>query len=256
MIDIHTHILPGIDDGAKDCETSQKMLEALQRDGVNKVVFTPHFYWQQNIVPRFLVRRETAWEKLRDAGVPDGMEFHFGAEVEFNEIRVDYAALAPLAIDGGRYIMLELPFTSAWSEKLFDRLSNFIYTTDCIPVIAHVERYPAVRKNPAYIRLLSDMGCLIQVNCAAAITAEKNGFADALFRCGQVRCLGSDCHNTTTRKPNYGDAVSALRVRYGEDCVTTIRETMEKILRGEEIKPATRYEIKRTILGKYKGEPV
>lgn len=252
MIDLHTHILPGIDDGADNCEVSRQMLESLQRDGVNNVVFTPHFYWRQNTVKHFLKNRNAALERLKAAGMPERIKIHLGAEAEFNEMSVASSSLAPLAIDGGKYILLELPFTPDWNPKLFNRLENLIYSADLIPIIAHVERYPAVRKNPAYITKLSGMGCLIQVNCETARTAGNQNLADGLFQRGQVHCLGSDCHNMTTRKPDYAAAISALRACYGEACVTTLQENMEHVLKGEKISPAPPYTLRKTLFGKYK----
>ena len=252
MIDLHTHILPGIDDGSDSCEVSRKMLETLQRDGVDKVVFTPHFYWRQNTVKHFLEARNAAWEQLKAAGIPEGMEIHLGAEAEFNEMSVAPSSLAPLAIDGGKYILLELPFTPDWSPKLFNRLENLIYSADFIPVIAHVERYPAARKNPAYIAKLSGMGCLIQVNCETARNVGDQKLADILFRHGQVHCLGSDCHNMTTRKPDYAEAIDALRIRYGETCVAALQENMEHVLRGEPVFSPPPYTLRKALFGKYR----
>ena len=64
MIDFHTHILPGIDDGSRNSEESIQMLNLEQEQGITKIVFTPHFYANRNSVERFLKRREASYERL------------------------------------------------------------------------------------------------------------------------------------------------------------------------------------------------
>lgn len=252
MTDLHTHILPGIDDGARTCEISRRLLAELKEEGVNKVVFTPHFYWRSNTISHFLESRAAAFARLQEAGVPEEMEFHLGAEAEFNEMHINPAALSPLAIDNGKYILLELPFSVDWQKDLFDNLTNFINVTGMTPIIAHAERYPAAQKKPAYIAELLDMGCLIQVNSHAIVRAEAGSLVTALFDHGQVQCLGSDCHNLTSRRPHYAAAVNVLRERYGADFVSGLQETMERILRQEKVRPVRPHPIKKTLLGKYK----
>ena len=84
MTDIHTHILPGIDDGAKDEKVSEEMLSALYAQGVRRVVFTPHYYGNHRSPQDFLKLRSEAYEKIKGV-VPAGMQTALGAEVHFSE---------------------------------------------------------------------------------------------------------------------------------------------------------------------------
>ena len=165
MIDFHSHILPQIDDGAKTPETSEKMLQMEISQGVKTVVLTPHYYGKHSSPKRFLEKREKAFERL-NAYLPMGIEVKKGAEVHFTGVNMpDFEELATLAIEGTKYILLEFPFTTVWHSGLFEKLDDFIYETGCTPIIAHVERYREVQKKPALLKRLTDMGCLLQVNC-------------------------------------------------------------------------------------------
>ena len=202
MIDFHSHVLPNIDDGAKDVETSLKMLEESKRQGVTTLLCTPHYYGKRRSPERFLEKRKESYALIADK-IPDGLALRFGAEVYFTQDMVaSYEDLALLCIEDTRYIMIELPFTSQWSAKLLDRLETFIYETGCTPLIAHIERYPAVLKKPSLAKKLMDMGCLLQVNAEAFEGKATKSFVFALLQKGMVHAVGTDMHNLEDRAPN------------------------------------------------------
>ncbi len=240
MIDMHTHILPAVDDGAKDCDEAHEILRLLQADGVNQVVFTPHFYWQSQTVEKFLQKREKATNSIQCP-----IQSYLGAEVEFGELKIDYSALSPLYIQGTRYILLELPFTQKWSPRLFENLRAFMQETNSIPIIAHIERYPAVLRHPKHASELLSMGCLLQVNAQTLIQVRPHSFVDVLMRYGQIQVLGTDAHNTNLRKPQYARSISHIKTRYGEDCVDYMQKCMEKILNNEKIEVPYLHPIKK-----------
>lgn len=231
MIDIHTHILPNIDDGSQSAECSFKMIDALKSDGVDRVVFTPHFYWERRPIEKFIQERGAAAEKLKDCGI----KFYLGAEVQFGELKIDYSSLTKLCIEGTRYILLELPFSDGWSGRLFDNVNSLILNSGALPIIAHIERYPAAVKKPENIEKLLRMGCLLQINAETVINAKPRGLIDVLLKNGQIQALGTDCHNMTTRKPAYKAAVDKLANDYGKDCVDYMQGCMNKILADERV---------------------
>ena len=201
-VDIHTHILPGIDDGADKAGTSLVMLDMLKADGVTDVVFTPHFYFRNQDMEAFLEKRGAAYGKIASFS-PKNIRMHIGAEVEFSDVSINYESFRRLSIDGGKYVLLELPFTGNLSKDIFPRLEQLIYQTGLYPIIAHVERYPDIIKNPALVAELINIGCLIQVNAGAVIESVRKSLVDALFIHGQVHLIGTDCHNLGSRKPEY-----------------------------------------------------
>ena len=201
MIDFHSHVLPGIDDGAKDVETSVAMLEESKRQGVTTIVCTPHYYGRKHSPEWFKERRNAAYERLKPH-IPDGIELLLGAEVFFPDDSVlSNEQLAQLCIEGTRYVMLEFPFFPKYSERLFERIESFIAETDCIPLIAHVDRYPAMLKKPAILKRLTDMGCLLQLNVEALEAKGVKGFALAALKKGLIHAIGTDMHNMENRRP-------------------------------------------------------
>lgn len=236
MVDVHTHILPDIDDGANSIDTAVKMLEALKDEGVDNIVLTPHFYLHNQRVEDFLEKRYERYESLLKV-CPKGISLHLGAETEFSDISIDYGMFSELAIDRGKYIMLELPFYSDISEKIVKRLKKFIYSTGLSPIIAHAERYLDVRKHPSVIQTLINMGCLIQVNSASVIKSRDGDLVSAMLKHGQVHLLGSDCHNIDSRPPIIKRAFEIINERYGDECVERIFHISNCVIAQEYIRP-------------------
>ncbi len=233
MVDVHTHLLPSIDDGAQSVEESQALLQALHADGVRTVVCTPHFYWGNKTVDGFLAMRNEAAQKLT---VPQGVELVLGAEVEFTEIAIDFSEFHKLCLGNTRYILLELPYGSKWHRSLFSNLRFFIRETGLKPIIAHVNRYNAVQKNPSYVSELLSNGCLLQVNADSVLDSKPHDLLDVLFSYGQVHVLGSDCHNVEFRPPYIAAALEKVRKLYGENCVEFLRSNVEDVLQDKRIK--------------------
>ncbi len=250
MLDLHTHILPNIDDGSSDIETSIKMMEILKADGVTDVVFTPHFYWHQTSVEKALLRRNAAYESIK-GDIPQGLKVHLGMEVQFTQLPINYSALDGMRIEDGKYVLLELPYTKEFSNVLFKNLEEFIYQTGAYPIIAHTERYEAVARHPEIVALLIDLGCKIQVNCSSIEVVKNFSLVDAMLRRGQVHFLGTDAHNLDTRPPHYAAAVRKIESEYSKELVERIESNSKNLLENKPFN-AIRTQPIRKWLGKYK----
>lgn len=250
MIDFHTHILPHLDDGAKDSEMAIAMLKSELSQGVTDVLLTSHYYGKRNSPERFIEKRNAAWAHLKPRA-PQGINVHLGAEVHFTGVNVlDFDELCKLAIDGTEYILIEFPFTEKWSSGILSALSSFVYETSYTPIIAHVERYREVQKKPSIINELLEMGCLLQVNTSAFVNKKEKNLAFALLKKGLVDCIGTDAHDMGIRKPNMQEVKAVLEeAGYGEEWAS-IQEKMRAVLQGKKIE---RPEIKpiKKIFGKY-----
>ena len=251
MIDIHTHILPHLDDGAKDTATSLAILKDQLSQGVGTVVFTPHFYGRKHSPVRFLEKRNAAYARLKEQ-IPPELNVRLGVEVHFTGINVpEYEELCKLAIEGTTYLLLELPFTTKWTRELTEKIADFAYETGYTPIIAHVERYNEVLKKPALVNELVDMGCLIQVNAQSFLEKKTKGFAFALVRHGLVHCVGSDTHDLENRIP----CLSAAKVAFEKEGLIAawdiIQDNMQKVLSNEEVALAVEGRVKK-FLGKYR----
>ena len=251
MIDIHTHILPHLDDGAQDRAMAKALLQEEWKQGVTCVVLTPHYYGRKYSPQRFLEKRKEAVAQIKDA-LPDGLKIKLGAEVHFSGVNVPrYDGLCSLAIEGTKYILLELPFTMKWGEDLVNKVGDFAYETGYTPIIAHVERYSEVRKKPSLVNDFIEMGCLIQVNAPSFLEKKNKAFAFALLRHGLVHCIGSDTHDDDLRKPCFAEVKETFdKLGLAEEW-EEIQRNMEKILSGEKIEAVSYTPVKK-FFGSYR----
>ncbi len=244
MIDMHAHILPCIDDGAENEEVSLELIKREVAQGVDTIVFTPHYYGQKFSPERFLENRQKAFEKIQ--GKFDGVNVKLGAEVYFSEEKIaSTRSLCKLAIEGTKYILLELPLNTVWSEALWFRLQDFVYDTEYTPIIAHVERYAEINKNPKYLSVLADMGCLLQVNTHSFLDERSSQMAFTMLKKGLAHCLGTDTHNLEERAPDYAAAKSALLVAGEGARFEKIQENMRNILTGKTVEVGAYEPMKR-----------
>ncbi|MBQ7924556.1 MAG: hypothetical protein IJ329_04545 [Clostridia bacterium] len=235
MIDIHTHILPNIDDGADSVSAASELLRMEAEQGVKEVVFTPHYYGTTT-AEKFLALRETAKKSIEEY-IPRGMKVRSGAEILLTGVNDPTdETICALAIEGTKCVMFELPFASHWSEHLLDRISDFIAETGYTPIIAHVERYTEALDNPSIITYLVQMGCLIQLNTHAFLEKSTRRFALALMKHGLVHCIGTDAHDPEKRAPEYAEAREVIRKKKRIDEFTNVQWCMKKILAGEALR--------------------
>ena len=235
MIDIHTHILPGVDDGSKDVEESIKMLGILSAQGVDTVVATPHFYIEMTDAKTFLEKRNMAAEMLEEKLNSADFErprIALGAEVQFyNELHM-LDELEDLCINGTNYILVEMPFIE-WTERTYQVLEQMCVNRDVVPVIAHLERYREFKKNPETAIWLKELGALVQINSESLYERSTRRSALKMIKNELVAFIGSDAHNTTTRPPCLGDAFEIInkklkptRLEYLNYCELNLKKSL------------------------------
>ncbi|MBQ8291751.1 MAG: hypothetical protein IJX88_04490 [Clostridia bacterium] len=236
MIDFHTHILPAMDDGAKNQDEAVKLLSLEKEEGVDTVLLTPHYYAKKRSVEQFLEYRSAAFEKIKNE-IPAGIDVRLGAEVHMTGINdLSDEELIPLAIEGTKCVLMEFPFLVKWSENLFDRVRTFAEETGYTPVIAHVERYNQVLDNPAILYPLLDAGCLLQVNTRAFIRKSTRRFAFAMLKKNMLHCIGSDAHNIQKRVPDIQLSKEAV-VKAGYEVEwQVLQDYMRSLLQGKTLR--------------------
>lgn len=231
MIDLHTHILPAVDDGAQTLEESLKLLYVLGEQGVDKVVLSPHFYAHMESVEPFLERRDTQAQVLKkaveslDIPLPTG---YLGAEVQITKNLLKYEEyFRQLSIGGTEYILLEPPYMY-WENWVFDTIHEFI-TMDYIPIIAHVERFLRFNPKDRIERLLS-MDALFQSNASSYALFKKRRFLYPLIKQDRIHSFVSDAHNLRTRFPEMADAKKRIQKRFGEARIEWFTTQAEQVL--------------------------
>lgn len=217
LTEMHCHILPNVDDGSKSVKMSLEMIEKLKAQGADTIVLTPHYYSNTISLEDFLKKRDTAFSNLTEALPENSPLLIPAAEVYISDYLFNYENLDSLCIGKSRYVLMEHRFTCDFGSDTMGRLNNLECDYRIKPVLAHIERYDALMDDQGLLEEYIDMGCLTQVNI--------NSFADAhkktrkkLFKYlehGLIHLIGSDCHNTDRRPPDYEKGVNEIIKKYG-----------------------------------------
>ena len=193
--DIHTHILPSVDDGAQSVEAAVELLRLQKNSGVERVVLTPHFYPQIEDLVEYLARREQAYAMLMSQWEEDTMpQLQLGAEVHYSPALVEID-LSQLTLGGGNYLLLELPNYEipAYVEQVVARILQKGIT----PILAHVERCTYFRSQPEMLLRLVQIGALGQISARALLENKDRGFGECCIKNGLGHFVASDLHCKT-----------------------------------------------------------
>lgn len=222
MIDWHSHILPGMDDGSRDPEESAAMLDMERSQGISTVVATPHFYANDESVSSFLDRREKAYRLLEQKCADRLPHIRLGAEVRYYPGISRLPGLKELRIQGSKLLLLEMP-TTRWTETTIRELVELSGKGGLKLVLAHVERYQDLQKPDNLIRLYEN-GVLMQVNASYFNSFSTKRKAITYLTEGRIHFVGSDCHNMKSRPPKLGEAFSYIWKKLGDEYVSQMNE--------------------------------
>lgn len=225
MVDFHSHILPGVDDGSASLEESVAMLHMEARQGITHVVATPHFYPRQDTPEAFLTRRDQAEAALREemkkhTGLP---QLHMGAEVYFFRGISESDMLPRLAVGQKRSILIEMP-PAPWPAEVYRELEAIRIQWGITPVIAHIDRYIGPWRQFGIPERLAQLPVLVQANGSFFLEKATANLALRLLKADRIQLLGSDCHNLSSRKPDLGAAMEVIGRKLGPEVLARIRE--------------------------------
>lgn len=237
--DIHSHILPCVDDGAEDMETALAMVGAAYSQGVRAMIATPHYYPGHVKRPKEYVDgifRETVSavkEKYGDFTLLPGNEIYY-REGAFEKLRGKRAR----TLADTPYVLLEFP-PGAHIKALQGAVRRCV-EGGYYPVLAHIERYQCLWKNGKGVRELVRMGAYMQVNAEnflGGLLSPQRRWCMKLAGEGLVHFIGSDAHDMQGRCPNLKQAADCLREKLDEGTYRRImHENPAKLLRGEYLK--------------------
>ena len=217
MIDLHTHILQGMDDGAKNLEESIKLLRMEIDSGVHTVALTPHCRPNAATLKSFLKKRKAAYRLLLAEVKKQKLPINLilGAEVVYSpellEIDID-----ELCFENTKAILIELPMTlyPQLIKNVFYELLIKGYT----PLIAHTERYPYFANHPELLEELVNMGAAVQINAGPftrRLQSKKRLFN--LISEEMVHVIATDTHGVEIRPPKLGAAVKIIEKKLGHE---------------------------------------
>lgn len=217
LCDMHCHILPGVDDGSPDMETSLAMLGKEYQQGVRLAVLTPHFRKGMFETSRETCRchfrdlRQEAFQIYPDMVLKLGCEFHVCLDME-KLLDSDPA----YRMDGGDIVLTE--FSQEGGKPEIRKQLNDLVQAGWRPIVAHVERLDA-SSDRGFLTGLRKMGAALQINSDAVLGLDGFGLrlkTRKLLKEGLVDYIGSDAHNMTDRAVHIGECAAYIEKKYGE----------------------------------------
>lgn len=232
FVDLHCHILPGVDDGAKDMVDALALIDMARADGTAALVLTPHYRgrYREN-TPGMLREVLTALQKKTPR-----MELYLANEAGYERELTDKLAEGRvLTINGSRYVLLELPMDIDPAQTL--SAVREVADQAFIPILAHVERYDVFLRNRGLIDRVLDMGALIQINADSVLGQQgfaAKRFCHWLLKSRRAHFVASDSHDLKYRPPKLRECCEYVTKKYGEEYAAALfRENARVVLAGE-----------------------
>ena len=235
MVDIHTHILPGVDDGAKSWEMAIEMCQIAAADGITHMVATPHandqFAYDRRRHQETLAQLS---EKLNGAlELTLGCDFH----MSFDNIQAVRKNPAEFCIGRTNYLLVEFSDFGV-SPQMVGMLKEFL-DNGLRPIVTHPERNRILQQKPKIIAEMADAGCVIQVTASSFTGFWGSGpqnTARWLLKNGTLHVLATDSHDPARRKPVLSEGRSAVADLAGDEVAETlVSKNPEAIVRGESL---------------------
>lgn len=209
MIDLHSHVLPGVDDGSRSVEQSVRVLRAFAAKGVTDVACTPHLL-ASNVAPGWPDAYEAAWAAL-SAQLPAGIRIHRGAEVMLDRPIPAAVSARKVTLGGSRYLLVE--FNRMVPAEIVARALTEVIRIGLVPILAHPERYSSCSVET--VRAWRELGSVIQVDATAMTLPRSRGDrARDLVVAGLADILAADNHGDDR---NVATARDWLLAHHGEE---------------------------------------
>lgn len=237
MIDIHTHLIPNVDDGSKSVEDTFEMFEEAQKAGFTDIILTSHYLkdYYENKPDELMFWKDRLQEVLNKSN--KSLKLYSGMEVyiseEMNKL-IDDEKLLTLA--NSKYMLIELPMNT--DIKYLDYVIFVLESKGIKFVLAHPERYKSVQKNPSLVEEYIQKGCLIQCNYGSILGQygkEAKSTIKHLLKNNWVHFMGSDCHKKDGIYLNVPKAVKKIEKIVGKEKLYEITTSnAQKILNNEQ----------------------
>ncbi|MFC1540931.1 tyrosine-protein phosphatase [Candidatus Latescibacterota bacterium] len=239
MIDLHTHLLPGLDDGSHSLSESMETLKMHHSQGCKTVICTPHI---SPAYPNSESSIKQKYDELKEAVSESSLDIiiHYGAEYHFEMLFERIMSNEPFIFlnnkdDSKRYLLVEFPFVfkMLWLDKLIDTLKG----NDIVIVFAHPERYGNVE---IFKDLFNKFDCLFAINCSSVLgnegTSIKNNAFSFISSFGAKIVWCSDTHPALYRYPLFDRVIPYLQKRFSRVLIDYWLDTLpQKIIQGEKI---------------------
>ena len=238
MVDLHCHLLPGIDDGSKSMEISLRLAREATENGVTHALLTPHHMNGRYVNHKQDVIQQTKkfQKRINDHNIP--LTVFPGQEVRINGQLLEALDKDDIlfADASNRYLMLEFPDDDVpyyTNQMIFELQQRGI-----IPVIVHPERNTRIMAKPDLIYQLLEKGCLSQITASSYVGTfgkKVENFSRQLIEAGQGYVFASDAHKLPGRKYEMSQAFEKLQREFGQNLVDHYQYNARAIINGEDI---------------------
>ncbi len=223
MVDIHCHILPALDDGARNEAVSIEMARMAVEDGITHVVAAPHSNYRYKFDPEVNQQKRDELQKMIGASpaILLGCDFHLSYE-NLEDLRVNPGRYT---INGLQYLLVE--FADSGVPPSIDRVFFDLVSRKLIPIITHPERNPLLSRDLHQLQKWIGAGCFVQVTAGSFLGrfgkhAQK--FAMSLLRHNMVHFIASDAHDTVSRPLQLSEARRPIAAEQGEETGHAVSE--------------------------------
>ncbi len=221
FLDIHSHILPDVDDGAQDIETSIELLEMSKEQGVTAVVATPHFYPDTDNAEEFAERINLAYDKLNSAvSGKDLPKLFLGCELRYFSGIGKSRDIGQFVIKGTDYLLLELPYGAPITKTVTEDITALSENFNVI--LAHIERYHKVKGYKKLLKLVSDGYATAHINADGITSKEESKICEKLIKGRLVSFVGSDMHSVHSRPPKIKQALDVIGEKLGRSAANRL----------------------------------
>ena len=217
FIDVHSHILPALDDGARDMKKTREMLQIAYEEGIREIIATPHFFASRKSASADQIRETIARVEEEMEGWGFSIKLYSGNEIYYrSEVAELLEAGEIVTLADSQYVLVE-----------FDPMAEYSYLRDgilkldsygYIPILAHTERYECLFEKKERLQRVKDHGGLIQVNASSfqgGIFDEMGKRARYIMKTGLLDFVGTDSHSTGKRSPRIKETASYLHKKLG-----------------------------------------
>lgn len=213
FFDVHTHILPQVDDGASSMEMTKEMLKEAYRQGIRYIIATPHYIKGEKKVPIEQLRQCVQKVKEEAYQISPELHLYLGNELYYSgSVLEDVERGLAATLANSDYILVEFSVTAEYRE-LYQGLRKGI-EMGYRPILAHMERYECLYKKYNKIEELLSLGVYLQMNTSSVMGGlfdSRATYCRKLIQEDYIQLLGSDCHNMEHRPPKMRDAIEVLK---------------------------------------------
>lgn len=230
ITDIHSHILPSVDDGSSSLEESRGLLLEMQSQGINNVIATPHFNPSHHNLDDFLRKRQKAYERLTDF-LPEGEypKIHLGSEVYYYSGISKSSGINELCIENTNYLLLELNYDRIENSVLED-IRFLIYDKKIIPILAHIERYMGMKGMNRILEIIREEDIPAHINCSHIVNKRTRRNALEIIKKRYASIIATDAHNLSSRPPLMKKAFEIIEAELSRDTVERLVLNADNIL--------------------------